>query len=68
LVEYEKIGIIGGTGVAATNKLNELPYPPPTHAINNTRTDVQIGLIASDGCLKGKVYEEYFSRIFPEVK
>lgn len=26
-----------------------------------------IGLIASDGCLKGKVYEKYFERIFPEA-
>lgn len=27
-----------------------------------------IGLIASDGCLLGKVYEKYFSDIFPEAK
>lgn len=27
-----------------------------------------VGLIASDGCLKGKVYEKYFDKICPEVK
>jgi aspartate racemase len=29
---------------------------------------VKIGLIASDGCLKGKVYEKYFSGFFPEAE
>lgn len=27
-----------------------------------------IGLVASDGCLKGKVYEKYFEKICPQVK
>ena len=27
-----------------------------------------IGLVASDGCLKGKVYEKYFEQICPNVK
>lgn len=27
-----------------------------------------VGLMASDGCLKGNVYEKYFSKICPEVK
>jgi aspartate racemase len=27
----------------------------------------KVGLIASDGCLRGKVYEKYFSRILPDV-
>lgn len=26
----------------------------------------KIGLVASDGCLKGRVYEKYFTEIFPE--
>lgn len=25
----------------------------------------KIGLIASDGCLKGKIYEDYFTKLFP---
>ena len=28
----------------------------------------KFGLAASDGCLKGKVYETYFSKIFPEAQ
>lgn len=28
----------------------------------------QFGLIASDGCLKGKVYEKNFEKHFPEAK
>jgi aspartate racemase len=28
----------------------------------------KIGLIASDGCLKGKVYEKYFCKIFPTAE
>jgi aspartate racemase len=28
----------------------------------------KIGLLASDGCLKGKVYETYFNKIFPEAE
>lgn len=28
----------------------------------------KIGLIASDGCLKGKVYEKYFNIICPDIK
>lgn len=27
-----------------------------------------VGLVVSDGCLKGKVYEKYFKQICPEVK
>ena len=27
-----------------------------------------VGLVASDGCLKGKVYEKYFDQICPEIK
>ena len=27
-----------------------------------------VGLVASDGCLKGRVYEKYFEKICPEVK
>lgn len=28
----------------------------------------KFGLAASDGCLKGKVYETYFSKVFPEAQ
>jgi aspartate racemase len=28
----------------------------------------KIGLIASDGCLKGKVYEKYFAQLFPNAQ
>lgn len=29
---------------------------------------LKFGLAASDGCLKGKVYEAYFSKVFPEAQ
>lgn len=29
---------------------------------------LKFGLAASDGCLKGKVYETYFSKVFPEAQ
>ncbi|MFA6185098.1 MAG: amino acid racemase [Candidatus Shapirobacteria bacterium] len=35
--------------------------------IKNTNQK-KIGLIASDGCLMGKVYEKYFDKIYPEAK
>lgn len=35
-------------------------------AKNSSKT--KIGLVASDGCLKGKVYEDYFAEFFPSAE
>ena len=69
-----KIAMCCNTAHFAIDEISEKARIPFVNLIEAIVYEVKkrkfksVGLMASDGCLKGKVYEKYFEKICPEVK